>query len=190
MTESRPATPTEAEGEPVGGSAAAPSETAPESGTEPGERLDRLHPNAVILWRLSTLLRGVLFAAVAMGAELVLDLPFPAGVGALSIAAVTLLLVVLLPPARFRAWGYRLRESDLYLRHGVFFRTTTIVPHARIQHVDTRHGPVDRLLGLAAVVVFTAGTRGAVIAIPALGAGTAEALRDRLAALSGAGDAV
>lgn len=189
MTESRRAAATAAEGTPAGESATA-ADPPQEPDTRPAEALDRLHPNATTLWRLASLLRGALFAAVALGAELVLDTPYPAGLGVLGVVVATVVVAILLPPARFRAWGYRLRESDLYLRHGVFFRTTTIVPHARIQHVDTRHGPVDRLLGLADVVVFTAGTRGAVIAIPALGAETAEALRDRLAALSGAGDAV
>ena len=189
MTESRPGTAADADGPPAH-TPAMPPEGLREREVREGEGLDRLHPNAVTLWRLAILLRGGLLAAAALGAGLVLETPFAAGPGALAIAAAALLVAVLLPPARFRAWGYRLRESDLYLRHGVFFRTTTIVPHARIQHVDTRHGPIDRFLGLADVVVFTAGTRGAVIAIPALGAGTAEALRDRLAALSGAGDAV
>lgn len=185
MRERPPGTAAGAGDAPAEGSAATPP--GPDTGVE---ELDRLHPNAVTLWRLASLLRGALFAAAALVAELVLESPFPAGLPALVVAVATLVVAVLLPPARFRAWGYRLRESDLYLRHGVFFRTTTIVPHARIQHVDTRHGPIDRLLGLADVVVFTAGTRGAVIAIPALGAPAAEALRDRLAALSGAGDAV
>jgi membrane protein YdbS with pleckstrin-like domain len=40
------------------------------------------------------------------------------------------------------------------------------------------------------VVVYTAGSRGAIVTIPALGRAQAEALRDRLAELSGAGDAV
>ncbi len=72
----------------------------------------------------------------------------------------------------------------------MLFRTTSIVPHARIQHVDTRHGPIDRWLGLAGVVVFTAGNRGAILTIPALEAEEAEEIRDRLAAQSGVGDAV
>ena len=162
--------------------ASAPAETA--------RSLDRLHPRAITLWRLGTFVRGAVFVAVAVVAEVVLRVPFPADLLAFTLAVITLVATILYPPARYRAWGYRLRDSDLYLRHGVLFRTTTIVPHARIQHVDTRHGPVDRFLGLAEVVVFTAGTRGAIITIPALNAATAESLRDRLAALSGAGDAV
>jgi uncharacterized protein len=98
--------------------------------------------------------------------------------------------VIALPPLRFKAWGFAVRDTDLYLRHGILFRTTSIVPHARIQHVDTRHGPIDRWLGLATLVVFTAGTRGAIVSIPALAMDTAESIRDQLAELSGAGDAV
>lgn len=155
-----------------------------------GQGLQRLDPRAVTLWRLGYLLRGAFFAAVILGAELLMDVPFPAGLLAFVAGVAAVFVAVLLPPAQHRRWGYRLGESDLYLRHGVLMRTTTIVPHARIQHVDTRHGPIDRALGLANVVVYTAGTRGAMIAIPALEATTAEALRDRLVALSGAGDAV
>lgn len=184
-TDGPPVRATATESDPWAGST--PDAPAP---TATARSLDRLHPRAITLWRLGTFLRGLMFVAVAVVAEVVIRVPFPADILAFTLAVITLFATILYPPARYRAWGYRLRDSDLYLRHGVFFRTTTIVPHARIQHVDTRHGPIDSFLGLADVVVFTAGTRGAIITIPALDAATAESLRDRLAALSGAGDAV
>ncbi len=46
--------------------------------------------------------------------------------------------------------------------------TDTSVPYVRVQHVDTTRGPVERAIGLASVVVYTAGTRGADITIPGL----------------------
>lgn len=152
--------------------------------------LRSLDAKAVTLWRLTSLGRAALFTGAAGAAELLLSLPLPAGLltGAVAVLGVTAAMVV--PGLRYRAWGFALRDRDVYLRHGVLFRTTSIVPHARIQHVDTRHGPVDRWLGLASVVIFTAGSRGAIIAIPALEAGEAEAIRDRLVAQSGVGDAV
>lgn len=185
MTDAPPTTADRAPGTPESG--------VPESGRphpEPGRGFDRLHPSAITLWRLAYAFRGALFVAFAVAGDFMADLPLPTGLPAFVLAVIAIFVAVLVPPARYRAWGYRLRSEDLFLRHGILFRTTTIVPHARIQHVDTRHGPVDRWLGLASVVVFTAGTRGAVITIPALGATDAETLRDRLAALSGAGDAV
>jgi uncharacterized protein len=152
--------------------------------------LRSLHPGAVTLWRLSTLFRGAIITVGVIGLELILSLPLPTGVlsGAAAVLTVTAALVV--PPLSYRAWGFALRDRDLYLRRGVLFRTTSIVPHARIQHVDTRHGPIDRWLGLASVVVFTAGSQGAIIAIPALDAPEADSVRDRLTAQSGVGDAV
>lgn len=165
-----------------------PAEAAPGAAEPPD--LTRLHPAAVTLWRLGYALQGAVFILAALAAEALFGPPLPTGTLAAIIAIIAVLVVVWVPPARYRAWGYRLRATDLYLRYGILVRTTSIIPHARIQHVDTRHGPVDRALGLADVVVFTAGTRGAIIAVPALAADTAEALRDRLVALSGAGDAV
>lgn len=152
--------------------------------------LRSLDPRAVLLWRLSLGVRGAVFAGMTLAAELFLELPVPTGLLAAAVALSFVAALLLIPPLRYRAWGFALREEHLYLRQGVLFRTTSIVPYARIQHVDTRHGPIDRWLGLASLVVYTAGTRGAIVTVPALAAGEAEEVRDRLAALSGAGDAV
>lgn len=152
--------------------------------------LRSLSPRSITLWRLTGVLRAVIFLAAALLVEWLVELPVRTGALGFVVVVAAIFWILLFPPMRYRSWRYALRESDLYLRHGVLFRTTSIVPHARIQHVDTHHGPLDRWLGLASVVVYTAGTRGAIIPIPALEAGQAEALRDRLAALSGAGDAV
>lgn len=152
--------------------------------------LRKLDPRAVTLWRLSALRSGAIFAVVAAGAGMVLDTGLRAGFLAAPVIIAALIAAVLIPPMRYKAWAFALRDDHLYLRHGILFRTTSLVPYARIQHVDTRHGPIDRWLGLATLVVFTAGTRGAIVTIPALAGDDAEQLRDHLAALSGAGDAV
>lgn len=152
--------------------------------------LSRLDKAVIRLWRVHALGRVALLMAAAVAAVFLFDLPFSPVAPAAVIAICGVAWLVLVPPLRYRAWRYALREADLYLRHGVLFRTTSIVPLARIQHVDTRHGPLDRWLGLSTLVVFTAGTRGAIVAIPGLAAATAESLRDRLARRSGEGDAV
>lgn len=174
--------------DPTGGAATDESE-AVGAGTGPASLLS-LHPGVVTLWRIEGGLRALFLTAAALTAEWVLNIPVPFGVAAALVAALSLGSAVFVPPLRYRAWGFALRDSDLYLRHGVLFRTTSIVPHARIQHVDTRHGPIERWLGLAELVVYTAGSRGAIVSVPGLERDGAESLRDRLAALSGAGDAV
>ncbi len=158
---------------------------------EPAEAaLHTLDRRAITLWRVTGLGRVLLLAGAVLAIEILGDLPVPLGMATAAVALPGAALAMIFPRLRYRAWRFALLDDHVHLRYGVLFRTTSIVPYARIQHVDTRHGPLDRWLGLASLVVFTAGTRGAILTVPALQADEAETLRDRLAALSGAGDAV
>ena len=96
-------------------------------------------------------------------------------------------LAWLLPPIhiavpwfRYKGLGFQLREHDLLVRRGVLTRQYIAIPLARIQQVDTTSGPFERLLGLTALVVRTAGTRAARTRIPGLPSARATALRDEL----------
>ncbi|HJU65952.1 MAG TPA: PH domain-containing protein [Gemmatimonadaceae bacterium] len=152
--------------------------------------LETLDPRIMRVWR------------AALGIWAVTIVPMPALVGLLTGTTMAMLSVTLLlagvaamalvhwPRARYESWGYRIRASDVVLRRGVWWKTVSVVPHARIQHVDTRRGPLERTVGLASVTIHTAGSVGGLLNIPGLEAGDAERLRDRLAALSGASDAV
>jgi membrane protein YdbS with pleckstrin-like domain len=85
---------------------------------------------------------------------------------------------------RYRLWCYQVREDSLYLKRGVFTRVTTVAPYVRIQHVDTRRGPVERAFGLSTTVVYTAGSRGADVSIPGLTPERASDLQLRLKRLA------
>jgi membrane protein YdbS with pleckstrin-like domain len=106
------------------------------------------------------------------------------------VAALGVAWTVWVPAAAWRHWAYQVGDVDVRVMHGWWTRSVAVVLHSRIQHVDTRQGPIERAMGLATVVVFTAGSVGAMVAIPGLALADAEALRDRLAHLSGADDAV
>ncbi len=144
-----------------------------------------LDPRVVTLWRIQGLLRGFGFwfpvLVLAVGA-------FGSRVGiavaaALVVAVLALVttLALALPAAAYERFRYALRDGDLLVERGVLFRRTTSIPLDRIQHVDTRQGPVERLLGLTQVVVYTAAGLSADGSLPGLDADTASALRDRLA---------
>lgn len=51
---------------------------------------------------------------------------------------------------------FRIGERELTLKKGWLMRSTTTVPFTRVQHVDTKQGPVLRAFGLMAVTVHTA----------------------------------
>jgi uncharacterized protein len=147
----------------------------------------RLSPRVVKVWRLGALITtaAVTVAAlvVLLAFEQSLLLAFPVTLAGIAEA-------LLVPERRWRAWSYHVGEVDVRLTRGVLWRSTSVVLHSRIQHVDTSQGPLERAYGLARVVVYTAGSVGAVVSIPGLPAAEAEMLRDRLAALSGRDDAL
>ena len=60
------------------------------------------------------------------------------------------------PQLRYRSWRYAVRDEELDLLRGVLTVVRTIVPVARIQHVETRRTVFSQLFGLAAVRVHTA----------------------------------
>lgn len=81
-----------------------------------------------------------------------------------------------------RAWGYCERATDLYIRHGIWSRTMTVVPYGRMQVVTMNSGPIEQRFGLATVTLETASaSTGATI--PGLPVAEAERLRDRLSEL-------
>jgi membrane protein YdbS with pleckstrin-like domain len=145
------------------------------------------HPRVVSVWRIAwTVAAAVLslgFVVLAFAVRVSMTWALPPAIFLFAFA-------LWFPGARWRAWSYRVGAVDVRMSHGVLWRTSSVVPHARIQHVDTSQGPIDRAFGLARVVVYTAGSVGAVEAIPGLLQADAEALRDRLAALSGTEDAL
>ena len=80
----------------------------------------------------------------------------------------------------YRAWRWGLDERWLEARHGVFVRSTQIVPRTRVQTLTTRTGPLDRWLGLTTVVVHTAGTHTPNLVIPHVGPEAVARLRREL----------
>ena len=150
---------------------------------EPSERLD---PRARLLWRITgafqtaliALLSGGVVGAIFFGAGAAFYLwVIPAVLTALS----ALLLVVAVPTLRWRRWRYEIREDEVDLQRGIVWVSRTLVPLARIQHVDTRTGPLERRLGLATVIFFTAAGPNQ---IPELSAPVAGDVRDRIAELA------
>lgn len=149
-----------------------------------------LDPRVIHVWRGGLALRTLLYAAMALGLDLWLEPPGPTGLATGTVVIVGLLLVVFLPGLRHRHWRYELRERLVVLRHGLLWRTVSLVPHVRIQHVDTQRGPLERGLGLARLVIHTAAIRGGELEIPGLPVEEAERIRDHLARASGIDDAL
>ncbi len=102
----------------------------------------------------------------------------------LAVGGAILVVGATLAVLRYRAWGYEVRDDGIYLERGVFTQVRTVVPFVRIQHVDSSRSPLERLVGLATTVVYTAGSRGADVTVPGLTPVRADDLRERLKRLA------
>lgn len=87
--------------------------------------------------------------------------------------------------ALFAYWQYRnftfqLDGDDLIIRKGVIFKERTVISADRIQTVKIAESIVQRILGLVALKVDTAGSSGSELEIPALERKAALLLKDLL----------
>lgn len=139
-----------------------------------------LDPRVRLLWWTASALTLVVALLLALGAGMLLLNDGWSGLPALVVFVFGTPLAVVIPWLRYRRWRFALRDDDLWISRGVLWRSTSVIPYARLQFVDTTQGPLDRLFGLAQLIVHTAapGTSGQ---LPGLASDEAEALRERLA---------
>lgn len=147
-------------------------------------------PRAVRLHAATTSLMFALIAAASVAGPL-----FARATPAYFGGALGLFLVVALCGgwlgARLRHQRWKLDAEGLWLRTGRMWQRETRVPASRVQHVDLKHGPLERRFRLATLVVHTAAVHLSGITVRGLDEEDAQALRDALARqLDDAGDAL
>jgi uncharacterized protein len=154
--------------------------TSSEHLTEQPVRLIPLNKRVRLLWWAQGVLVTLQATVVAALVDFLAPLPLRNGVVTAVVFVLAGTVAAILPVLRYRRWRYAIRETDLWIRRGVFWVTVSVIPFTRLQFVDTQQGPLDRLFGLARLVVHTAalGTSGQ---LPGLEVAQAEQLRDRLA---------
>ncbi|EMA36658.1 PH domain-containing protein [Halobiforma nitratireducens] len=140
--------------------------------------MESLNPRIRFLWIaqgvITAAVLGVVLAAVD---QLVVTVPTAVLAGTV---VLVLLAGILYAIRLYQIWQFELQSDALYLERGVITFVETAVPFVRVQHVDTQFGPIERMLGLSSVVVYTAGSRNADVRIPGLTPDRARELQDTL----------
>ena len=149
----------------------------------------RLDPGTVMMWRLQRLIRLIVVGiptliALGIAASTVIRTDLVV-VLVLTMVAINIVFTLFWPALEYNAFRYAVREQDLLVQTGVLFRRWSAIPHNRIQHVDTRQGPLERVFGLSRLLVFTAAGMSADGSIPGLRSEEAERLRDLLSRRGG-----
>ncbi|MCL1634949.1 PH domain-containing protein [Luteimonas sp. SX5] len=141
-----------------------------------------LPPRALNLFVLANILG---FGMIALVAMVPIGLLMPTRSLALTAALIELVALPLfgvwLARKQYRYTRWKLDADGFALRRGNLLRSETRVPASRVQHLDLKHGPLERRYKLATLVVHTAGTRNSAVSVTGLDEADAETLRDRLA---------
>ena len=147
---------------------------------EEGDALTPLHPNYVKVVRIGTLgfMLPVVIAALALESAGTL----PRGAFLVPVLLVAAYLLIRVPLRRYQARGYHLGADRLRVVRGLLFRSDTVVPFGRVQHIDVHQGPIERAYGLGTLVVHTAGNHNASVSLPGLGHDDAMAMREEIRA--------
>ncbi|MFD2043859.1 PH domain-containing protein [Ornithinibacillus salinisoli] len=141
--------------------------------------------DAIKAWRISAILSvGILWlSTLSLGIlSFIFDwtIWIPIVAGLISLVS-TVVFVFILPKIRWRRWRYEVFEQEIYIQHGILIVSRTLVPMIRVQHVDTKQGPILKKFQLASVTISTAATTHE---IPALLEEDASELRDRISSLA------
>ncbi|MEX0844184.1 MAG: PH domain-containing protein [Balneolaceae bacterium] len=159
--------------------------------TEPSTRI---HKNAIKAWTINALLFGLFwfippafYSGIAIAQNLGSTQVWYSGIDWILLAALFIISLtfyvlggILLPKLRWQRWKYDVSEKEVDMLRGIIIKRRTLVPINRVQHVDTRQGPVYRKFGLSSVTISTAATTHE---IPALDDDTADELRNTISQL-------
>ncbi|UVI28761.1 PH domain-containing protein [Paenibacillus spongiae] len=145
----------------------------------------RIDEKALRAWRLSGWISTGIYALIVLALLIVtikFDWPIWIPAAALALACLGAYLEInLIPRLRYKQWRYAVTEHEIELHHGIYFRKRTLIPMIRIQHVDSKQGPILRAFGLATVTFSTAAGSHQ---IPALTEIRADEVRRQIARLA------
>lgn len=169
------------------GDTAGPAEAGPEpmvlDGTvrhlDPRYRIDLVADRLIVV---GVVLVGFVILAVVVRSAV-------AAVVGVVLSGVGALLSWLVARWQWQRFTWRAEPEALTLARGIVWRSSSTVPYHRIQQIDVRQRPVQRMLGLATLVLRTAAATTDA-ELPGIPAASTDALRQELLHRAGLDDAV
>ena len=123
----------------------------------------KLHPNAKIALMLKPMIGVLIFMVLLMlpmlGMVFTGDIPLIVYVIGFTILIIVLFLLIIIWAIMFyNRYLFRIGEDAVYINRGILWKRNVVIPYERIQHTSITRGPIDILLGLHILNLFTAGT--------------------------------
>jgi len=141
------------------------------------EHLEKKYLKVMYLQRilLSFILGAILITFIILDP---FDLSFYLKSIIISVVSGLIILYLILTKKIFLIKAYGIRKHDIIFRSGLIFRSTTVIPFNRVQHVEIKNGPIDRYFGLSKLNIYTAGGSLSDLSIPGLLMETAQNIKE------------
>jgi len=143
-------------------------------------------PDVKKVWSYSILTKSIIYSFIVFMAELIMPVKFSENLGmffgmtAVIVFFIGLIISVTYPSFAYQFWRYDVNENEIFVEHGIITRISTTAPISRIQHIDIKQNLYERMTGLARLIIYTAGSKGADIELPGLYLQYAQELRASL----------
>lgn len=141
----------------------------------------KLTPRAIRVWQWSNSIGNLFFFLIPVAYAAILGLESFHYWVVISTTVLVfiywLLSIFLIPYLSWKNWRYAVDKNEIDLKRGVVIKKRTLVPLSRVQHVDTRQGPLLGWYNLATVTISTAATTHE---IPALDSVLADRVRHQI----------
>ncbi len=163
-------------------SSASPTDPFAQDALNAREGLDPVDPAYTQVLRIATALNLIplAIAASVLDALLIRHIGGPYGLITALAWLIAIVVILSFPSRRVSRWGYRIGDGQLRVARGWLFRTDTIVPFVRVQHIDVGQGPIERWFGLSHLIVHTSGTHNSTVTLPGLRSDLAAAMRETI----------
>ena len=67
-----------------------------------------------------------------------------------------LLNIIVYPIIEYIQWEYMITDDRIEIKKGIIFKSHTVLPISRIQHVCAKQGPIQRMFKLGTIEIMTA----------------------------------
>lgn len=123
----------------------------------------KLHPNAKIALIIKPMIGVIIFVVLLILPWFAVmvngDLPITIFLLSFAVIIVVLFSLIIAWAIMFyNRYMFRIGGDAVYINRGILWKRNVMIPYERIQHTSITRGPIDILLGLHILNVFTAGT--------------------------------
>lgn len=114
--------------------------------------MKKISKKSLLLWRIRLSAITLVFAVSAFLLPTLLR-----SVAFVLLTAVFFALFFIYYPIKYKSFFYKIEESALIIKSGVFYKSEKSIPLDSIQYISFVATPIEQLIGVKTAVIFTAG---------------------------------